>query len=67
MRTNVGMFDRWLRIAAGLVILSLGFVGPRSNWGWLGLIPLLTGLVGTCPMYQIFGWSTCKPNTRSAA
>lgn len=60
MSINVGTFDRWLRVVAGLVILSLVFVGPRSAWGWLGLVPLLTGLFGYCPMYQVFGLSTCR-------
>lgn len=63
MRVNVGSLDRWLRVVLGLLILMLVFTGPRSNWGWLGLIPLATGLVGTCPLYSLFGWSTCKPRS----
>jgi hypothetical protein len=63
--TNEGTVDRALRILAGLGILSLAFVGPETSWGWLGLVPLLTGLVGTCPLYSIFGLSTC-PKAPSA-
>ena len=65
MRINLGAFDRWLRIIVGLVIMSLVFWGPESKWGWLGLIPFLTGLAGNCPLYQLFGWSTGSPNPRS--
>ena len=56
---NEGPFDRSLRIAVGLVILSLAFVGPRTPWAFVGLIPLVTGLVGTCPLYSLLGFSTC--------
>lgn len=61
MRVNVGSLDRWLRVIAGIVLLSLVFVGPRTSWGWLGLIPLATGLAGYCPMYRLLGFSTGKP------
>ena len=64
MPNNIGMFDRWLRIIAGVLIVSLVFTGPRTSWGWLGLVPLATGLAGYCPLYQLFGWSTRR--TRSA-
>lgn len=57
---NVGGIDRVLRIVAGLVIFSLVFIGPQTPWGWLGLIPLLTGAVGFCPLYPILGVSTCS-------
>jgi hypothetical protein len=59
MTSNVGSIDRALRIVAGLVLLSLVFVGPQTPWGWIGLVPLLTGLAGSCPLYSIFGISTC--------
>lgn len=59
MQRNEGTIDRALRIIAGLGILSLVFVGPQTPWGWLGLVPLLTGLVGVCPVYSIFGIRTC--------
>jgi hypothetical protein len=51
--------ERALRVAIGLVLLSLVFVGPTTYWGLLGLVPLATGLLGSCPLYTLFGWSTC--------
>lgn len=59
LETNVGGVDRWVRIIAGLVLLSLVFVGPKTPWGWIGLIPLSTGLLSTCPMYSLLGIRTC--------
>lgn len=61
MNINEGYLDRVLRVIAGLAILSLAFVGPRTMWAYLGLVPLLTGLVGFCPAYAVFGIRTCKP------
>jgi hypothetical protein len=55
---NEGMFDRLARVALGLIILSLAFWGPKTAWGWLGLIPLATGIVGLCPLYSLLGIST---------
>jgi hypothetical protein len=59
-RPNLGMFDRILRIVAGVGILLLAFVGPQTPWGYLGLIPLLTGVIGFCPAYCPLGLSTCR-------
>lgn len=59
MSRNEGTIDRVLRVIAGLVLLSLVFVGPQTPWGWIGIVPLLTGLVGICPIYSIFGLRTC--------
>jgi hypothetical protein len=59
MTANVGGIDRILRIVAGLVLLSLVFIGPQTNWGWIGLIFLLTGLFGFCPAYTMLGMNTC--------
>jgi len=56
---NEGMVDRALRVIAGVVLVSLVFVGPKTPWGWIGVVPILTGLVGTCPLYTMFGWRTC--------
>ena len=56
---NVGGIDRVLRIAVGLGVLSLVFLGPQSLWGLLGLVPLATGLMGWCPAYNLFGIRTC--------
>lgn len=57
--TNEGTVDRVLRVVAGVAILSLVFVGPQTPWGWLGLIPLVTGIVGSCPVYTLLGLRTC--------
>ena len=59
---NVGGIDKVIRIIAGLVLLSLVFVGPQTPWGWIGIIPLATGLLGFCPAYKIFGINTCPAN-----
>lgn len=60
MKKNVGMIERIIRIVVGGAILSLAFVGPQSPWAYLGIIPLLTGLIGWCPPYALLGMSTCK-------
>lgn len=59
MSANVGSFDRLLRIVVGLGLLSLVFIGPQTPWGYLGLIPLVTALIGFCPAYALFGIRTC--------
>jgi hypothetical protein len=59
MKKNVGGFDRILRIVLGLLI-GLAGVYYQTWWGLIGLIPLLTGLVGTCGLYTVFGLTTCK-------
>lgn len=64
---NVGTIDRTIRIIAGVVLLSLTLVGPKTLWGLAGLVPLLTGLVGTCPLYSIIGISTCPIKRDKAA
>lgn len=60
MKKNISGIERIVRIVAGLGILSLVFIGPETKWGYLGLIPLATGLIGWCPPYQLLGNSTCK-------
>ena len=57
---NEGKVDRTLRVIVGVAVLSLVFTGPQTAWGWIGLVPLVTGLIGNCPVYSIFGISTCK-------
>ncbi|MCF6232001.1 MAG: DUF2892 domain-containing protein [Rhodobacteraceae bacterium] len=59
MKRNEGNLDRILRVILGLVLISLVFVGPMTSWGWVGLVPLITGLVGSCPIYSILGLNTC--------
>jgi len=56
---NMGTIDRAARIVVGLVLLALIFVGPQTWWGLIGFIPLVTGLVGSCPAYSLLGMSTC--------
>ncbi len=60
MKKNVGSIERVIRIFAGIAILSLAFMGPKSSWAYLGFVPLATGLIGWCPPYSLFGFSTCK-------
>jgi hypothetical protein len=56
---NEGTLDRVIRVVLGLGILSLAFVGPKSALGYIGIVPLLTGAVGFCPLYRLIGVSTC--------
>lgn len=51
--------ERVLRVLVGVVVLSLVFIGPKTAWGWIGLLPMLTGVTGLCPLYTILGISTC--------
>jgi hypothetical protein len=57
--TNEHDVERLLRVVAGIAILSLAFVGPKTAWGYLGVIPILTGAIGSCPFYTLLGLSTC--------
>ena len=59
LNVNVGGIDRILRVVVGIVLIALVFVGPKTGWGWLGLIPLLTGLFQICPLYSLIGVNTC--------
>jgi len=63
---NEGAIDRVLRIILGVSLLSLVFVGPQTPWGWTGVIPLITGLVGSCPLYTIWGFNTCPLKGKSS-
>ncbi len=65
MMTNEASFDRVLRVVLGLALLALVFAGPHTPWGWLGLIPLATGLVGFCPLYRLVGIDTCRLANRA--
>lgn len=56
---NAGTIDRAVRIVLGLGLLSLTFAGPQSPLGFIGLVPLATGLIGFCPLYKLVGLSTC--------
>lgn len=63
---NEGSIDRALRVVFGLVVLSLVFVGPQTAWGWIGLVPLVTGVAGFCPLYAVLGINTCSIRQDSA-
>lgn len=56
--TNESKFDRVFRVVLGIALLALTFVGPKTLWGLVGLIPLITGAVGFCPIYRVLGIST---------
>jgi hypothetical protein len=56
---NEHAIDRAVRVVLGLILLALVFVGPQTLWGLVGIVPLATGLAGTCPLYTLFGISTC--------
>ena len=56
---NEGTLDRTVRILAGLAILSLAFIGPKTPLGYIGVVPLVTGLIGFCPLYRLLGLNTC--------
>ncbi len=59
MKTNVGGIDRMLRIVLGLVLIGLTLSGTIGVWGWIGVVPLLTSALGFCPLYSVFGFSSC--------
>ena len=59
MPKNEGTIDRVLRIIVGAILIALVFVGPQTPWGWIGVIPLVTGFVGWCPAYRLFRLRTC--------
>ena len=66
MLSNEGTIDRALRIILGLILIALVFVGPQTNWGWIGLVPLATGVLGFCPLYRLVGLNTCPIDKRKA-
>jgi hypothetical protein len=59
MKPNVGTVDRFLRLAVGLVLVSLAIAGAIGPWGYIGVLPLLTGLFSYCPAYKVFGIDSC--------
>lgn len=63
MASNVGMFERLARVVVGIALIAfaLGYIAPGTSWawvGWIGVVPLLTGALGTCPLYSMVGCST---------
>lgn len=59
MKANVGSVDRILRIVVGLVLIALAATGTVGVWGWIGVVPVLTGLFKFCPAYTLLGMNTC--------
>lgn len=60
MRTNEGMLDRGLRIIVGLALIGMAATETVGPWGYIGVVPLLTGLIGNCPLYTMLGIRTCR-------
>lgn len=60
MKTNVGTVDRVIRVLAGVVLLGLTLAGVIGVWGWIGVVPILTGLFRFCPAYSLLGIRTCE-------
>lgn len=65
MKANVGGIDRILRVVVGVVLVALAATGFVGIWGWIGAVPLLTGLIGWCPAYPLLGMSTCSMKKQS--
>ncbi|MBC7213686.1 YgaP family membrane protein [Extensimonas perlucida] len=65
MKVNVGGIDRILRIVVGLVLILLAATGTVGWWGWIGVVPLLTGLFKFCPLYSLLGMNTCPMEKKS--
>lgn len=59
MKTNVGSLDRILRVLAGVLLLALMGTGTIGLWGWIGLVPLATAAMSSCPAYTLLGMNTC--------
>lgn len=60
MKPNAGSIDRALRVVAGVALIGLAATGTIGAWGWIGVVPLLTGAVGFCPLYTVLGMNTCS-------
>lgn len=64
MKRNEGTVDRAVRVIAGLALIALAATGTVGAWGYIGVVPLLTGAVGMCPLYMLLGINTCSVNQR---
>lgn len=64
MTMNVGQLDRAVRMVGGLVLMGLAYTGVIGPWGYIGAVPLATGLAGLCPLYRMLGITTCSSATR---
>lgn len=60
MSRNMGGLDRGVRVVIGVGLIALALTGPQSPWGWIGLVPLATALIGWCPLYRVLGIRTCR-------
>ena len=65
MQKNVGGIDKIARLAVGLVLCILALAGTIGAWGWIGIVPLVTGLLRSCPLYSVIGLNTCPLSSRS--
>ncbi|HMW18983.1 MAG TPA: DUF2892 domain-containing protein [Accumulibacter sp.] len=59
MKLNVGGLDKILRIVVGIALIAMTLMGVIGVWGWIGVVPLATGLFGFCPLYTVLGMNTC--------
>jgi Protein of unknown function (DUF2892) len=64
MQKNEGTLDRVARVGAGLILIGLAATGTVGLWGYIGVVPLLTGALGTCPIYALLGINTCPVKRR---
>ena len=64
MKTNVGGIDKILRVVVGIALIAMAALGVVGAWGWIGVVPLLTGLFGVCPAYSLLGFNTCPLKNR---
>ena len=64
MQTNVGNIDRIVRAVIGLALIALTWAGTIGVWGWIGVVPIITGLIGWCPAYTLLGINTCPMKAR---
>jgi len=60
MNVNVGSIDRVVRIVAGVALIGLAVAGTIGPWGYIGVLPLLTGFMRVCPAYSLLGINTCS-------
>lgn len=60
LKINMGRVDKTVRITVGVVLIALTLMGSVGIWGWIGLVPLITGLLGHCPVYAVLGFDTCS-------
>jgi hypothetical protein len=60
LKKNVGTMDRLVRICIGIALIAMVFLPPNIAWGWIGLVPLVTGILGSCPLYGLIGIETSR-------